>query len=353
MNKLFLIGNGFDLAHGMKTSYQDFALWYLNKTFANKFKLNVNDVNELVYFDSRYNWNVDNFHTIEEFYNFIKTHKISVRGVNSFVQRILDNLNIYNWVDIEGEYYYELVELYKELERNNFTFKRSSVDKITPIDKVKELNRSFSAMREQLVEYLLEIKNNNGIVEEIDSHLRNELINISLKGDFIEIQYLNFNYTSTIDLYVDKLVDINNIHGKLTENDNPIIFGYGDEMDSFYEKMEKLNKNEYLKNMKSFSYFKTRNYRNLTRFINSGAFDVCIMGHSCGLSDRLLLNSIFEHNNCHEIKIFYYEKSDGKNDFFEKTQEISRHFRPEFKNEMRKKIIPFDDCLPLVKCVEK
>ena len=28
MNRLVLIGNGFDLAHGLKTSYQDFINWY-------------------------------------------------------------------------------------------------------------------------------------------------------------------------------------------------------------------------------------------------------------------------------------------------------------------------------------
>lgn len=27
MNDLYLIGNGFDLAHGLKTSYNDFLLW--------------------------------------------------------------------------------------------------------------------------------------------------------------------------------------------------------------------------------------------------------------------------------------------------------------------------------------
>ena len=28
MNRLVLIGNGFDLAHGLKTSYKDFIQWY-------------------------------------------------------------------------------------------------------------------------------------------------------------------------------------------------------------------------------------------------------------------------------------------------------------------------------------
>ncbi len=33
-NKLVIIGNGFDLAHGLKTSYNDFIYWYLQQTLS-------------------------------------------------------------------------------------------------------------------------------------------------------------------------------------------------------------------------------------------------------------------------------------------------------------------------------
>jgi hypothetical protein len=33
MNRLILIGNGFDLAHGLKTGYNDFIIWYLKSCF--------------------------------------------------------------------------------------------------------------------------------------------------------------------------------------------------------------------------------------------------------------------------------------------------------------------------------
>lgn len=33
MNRLVIIGNGFDLAHGLKTSYKDFIRWYLDDFF--------------------------------------------------------------------------------------------------------------------------------------------------------------------------------------------------------------------------------------------------------------------------------------------------------------------------------
>ena len=71
------------------------------------------------------------------------------------------------------------------------------------------------------------------------------------------------------------------------------------------------------------------------------------MGHSCGLSDRILLNSIFEHNNCNKIQIFYYQKNKDYTDYFEKTQEISRHFKSNFKSRMRNSIVPFESCFPL------
>ena len=137
------------------------------------------------------------------------------------------------------------------------------------------------------------------------------------------------------------------VHGKLEDINNPIIFGYGDEMDPYYEKIELLKENEFLNNFKSFGYFKTSNYQDFIRFIDSDAFTVKILGHSCGLSDRILLNTVFEHKNCKSIKIFYYQKDQAENDYFEKTQEISRHFKASGKGDMRRKIVPFSKSISL------
>ena len=60
------------------------------------------------------------------------------------------------------------------------------------------------------------------------------------------------------------------------------------------------------------------------------------MGSSCGLSDRTLLNTIFEHDNCRLIKVFYHQDGD-KDNFTELVQNISRHFND--KKLMRSKII--------------
>ena len=76
---------------------------------------------------------------------------------------------------------------------------------------------------------------------------------------------------------------------------NHIIFGYGDEMDDDYKTISKLNDNDYLTNIKSIRYLETDKYRQLLRFINSDYYQIYIMGHSCGNSDRTLLNTLFEH----------------------------------------------------------
>ena len=101
--------------------------------------------------------------------------------------------------------------------------------------------------------------------------------------------------------------------------------------------MEEMNDNRFFKYIKSFHYFKNSCYRKLIRFLDSNDFQVCIYGHSCGLSDRVMLNEIFEHNNCKSIKIYFYK---DENDFINKTMEISRHFND--NQSMRKKITEFN-----------
>jgi hypothetical protein len=138
---------------------------------------------------------------------------------------------------------------------------------------------------------------------------------------------LNFNYTNVADSYFPKVdrFSVNHIHGELS-NPESVIFGYGDEIDENYKKLSNKNDNEYLTNIKSIKYLESPNYRNLLDFIESDTYQVFIMGHSCGNSDRTLLNYLFEHKNCVSIKPFYYIKPDGTNNYMEIVQNISRNF---------------------------
>ncbi|MNT28108.1 hypothetical protein D3C72_1637710 [compost metagenome] len=134
------------------------------------------------------------------------------------------------------------------------------------------------------------------------------------------------------------------IHGRVNTLEDPINFGFGDEMDDDYKSIENENNNDYLKNIKSFQYLHNSNYRRLLNWIETEKFQVYIFGHSCGLSDRTLLNTIFENKNCRSIKLFFH-KSDTDDNYTELTHNISRHFNN--KPLMRSKIVDKTICVQL------
>lgn len=137
---------------------------------------------------------------------------------------------------------------------------------------------------------------------------------------------LNFNYTNTENLYTSGKyrVDIVHIHGELDDPER-VIFGYGDELDKEYRNMQEKNENEYLKKIKSIRYMESDNYRKLFSFIESDYYQIYILGHSCGNSDRTLLNTLFEHRNCVSIKPYYYQYG-GRDNYLNIIENISRNF---------------------------
>jgi len=342
MNKLVLIGNGFDLAHGLKTKYSDFLTWYLDKTvksLAEKcdyddplWKVSANIINKNIR---------KGIKSIEHFKQFLKQNSeiISIQRKSILFENLIEEkINRPFWVDIESGYYKLLKDIYKQIEQ------RQSPNHELMTTQVIKLNNEFDFIKDQLHEYLISVESSKpSIIPDIQAHFNREF-----ETPRTSIRFLNFNYTSTIEMYCKRLENRNHkviyIHGKLNDERNPIIFGYGDEIDSYYQKIENINNNEYLKNFKSFGYFKTNNYQDFSRFIDSKPFKVYIMGHSCGLSDRTLLSQIVEHKNRRDIEIFYY----NENDYTEKTQELSRHFSSKSKITMRTTIKTFLDSKPLV-----
>lgn len=348
MNDLYLIGNGFDLAHGLKTSYNDFLLWYLKESIGKAELYTIED--DLLKIDGQNSSFVPSGSpTIPLLLEHSSRSGMKIKYKHDFFKKIVDNYRDYKWVDIEYEYYMALVDLYKGLDSGKLI-------KESIIVQLMELNKCFDSIKKKLVEYLAGLEISQKIVhKQIEQILReNEEGEKQSASENSYKLFVNFNYTSTIKLYDNDLIykdklEVVNIHGKLNDEDNPEIFGYGDEMDPHYDKIENLNNNNFLKNIKSFGYLRTNNYQRVNSFIEGDGkgFTVKVLGHSCGLSDRILLNTIFEHPNCQAIKIYYYQKSETENDYFEKTQEISRHFRASMKGKMREKIIPFEKSIPM------
>lgn len=398
MNRLILIGNGFDLAHGLKTSYKDFIFWYLDECFnkAGAFrigniyedefiKVSVQDVylvgdlarkagdkgiSKFLYDNgllSKY-LNVGKFiknfsasngsdnQLYERYKDVLNLVAHDVKFKSSFFKKIVDTCLECGWVDIEQEYFNAL---------KKFNDKDNSHDP----DYVRTLNKNFEYLKNKLEEYLTQNDNcnlqiHNKIllallskfnVSDFDTTINRESI---IQDQLMEIAndvnddcayVLNFNYTSTFDKYIKKLMDngrykdinVNHIHGQLNNPNNPIIFGFGDEHDKEYLFFEEYNNNSLFEHVKSYHYLKTPNYRNLIRFLNEDSYQVFVLGHSCGLSDRTMFKEIFDHDNCKSVRIFHYTNSEGKNDFFDKTINLGRHFTD--KGRMRKLIVNFNE----------
>lgn len=409
MNKLVIIGNGFDLAHGLPTGYRDFIDTYWQRIPLNFDIYLQNQQYNDEFVEVYYKFNreyitvcydiipeIKTIENYENFHNFIYKYSkannpnsdicdCSFNFKNDFF-RIINEKNSQNWVDIENQYYYQLKKIVKskclDMSKSEEYWteeQRKQVKKLNDeFDSIKNLFENY--LKEKVIqEYNFDDHRNpvgdtfqfpeifkpiffNQNSEKLDKFLeefpipnQDRIRQLFTEQEDVaqyvsQLAFLNFNYTPTNNKYIESLnsfIDVKNIHihGFVDEKRNPINFGFGDEMDDDYKIIENINDNEYLKNFKSFQYLHTSNYKNLLDFIDSESFQVYIMGHSCGLSDRTLLNTIFEHQNCISIKVFYYQKEDGTDNYTEITQNISRHFNK--KKLMREKIVNKTLCQPL------
>ncbi|WP_420580933.1 AbiH family protein [Reichenbachiella sp.] len=360
MNRLIIIGNGFDLAHGLPTRYSDFLLWYFKKSVEKLTKVNGQIVESK---DSNMNYLVRNSiyqiidlikeaTSIDDFLKLIKRFqsgldpgrvKNTINYTNDLLKAMIDLENKGNWVNVENLYYTMLLQKFDEADagKEREKFKQEVVT----------LNNELNKIQSLLEEYL------DTLTVEIDQDLRRDFEEIFfgyhdfraheaiddeeiVDGDPVRVTFLNFNYTSTLDQYLPNLPDryeINQIHGRLKDSMNPVIFGYGDEKDKYFLELEELNENEVMSHFKSIKYFKTPNYRNLLNFLKKN-FEVYVVGHNCGNSDRTLLKHIFESDKCKLIKILHHKNMDN---YIEVVKNIARHF--DDKLMLREKVLHFKD----------
>ena len=421
---MILIGNGFDKAHGLATSYPEFMDWYWD-TWRNKlahsnkkiekdalcsFKLKADLAGWYLAWGYRYSIDIGKFNGIK-LRDFLESDKSGCEFSQClFLKKISQSIDSKGWVDIEEEYYEILKSIILDRNAGEFAYWKHP----------EKLNAELAELTKYLVEYLADIQKDDSCrfcndmnkifygpilqndisVSKHKEFENNILYNLNLDrseiaklnkryyGNNVEYQMqkleefkrndydettrhnkiinnrflleslsfpnkiliLNFNYTNTESLYVkDKEdVDVVHIHGDLAHPEN-IIFGYGDELDDDYRDMQKTNNNEYLKNIKSIRYLESERYREVLKFIESSPYQIYILGHSCGTSDRTLLNTLFEHRNCVSIKPYYHQK-DGNDNYLDIIENISRNFTD--MKLMRDLVVNKNFCQPMPQNVD-
>lgn len=382
MNRLIILGNGFDLAHGLKTAYSDFIRHYWNN-------VKIPDTDNFFEFKvSKYQWRNPKFNSMSELverycidysmqdrvntFNVIPSvlHKTMIVK-NEFFYSLNRKYSEVNWVNVENEYFAQLRKIMKKDLSPDV-----EVDLNRKVELIKTLNKGLEEIVELFNSYLLSeiipaqtgtlnlpIKSMPYSIEKINEFLSLYSKKYQSKIDetiqrrayefipFNNTTILNFNYTDTHYRYFNNDEEVINIHGNCTDQLNPINMGFGNENDPFYKLLEEYDVNEFLRFTKSFNYTKNNGYKRLTDRLESEVFQVFILGHSCGLSDKTLLNTIFEHPNCVSIMPFYHSHPEKRNElgeydnYTELAMNISRHFNKPVL--MRERLVNKNDCLKM------
>lgn len=280
MNRLVIIGNGFDIAHGLKTSYMDFINWYwerrLNALLTEQSSVSEDRLCKLEITNTKDCASWSNFFFFNSYRDLItrewKYPPVDIIGgikdnkedfsvtCSKFFDTILKSIETRGWVDIENDYYH-LLKKCTENADCGYT--------------VKELNEQLAFLQEKLVEYLSSIGTNHYLKELHDAMItffdpadfstegrKRALDNIGLDiKSYEEVEYnfeernklrperimlLSFNYTATAKNYNNFNLEHNYIHGDL-EHPKNIIFGYGDDLDKNYKDILDRNDKELLK----------------------------------------------------------------------------------------------------------
>jgi Bacteriophage abortive infection AbiH len=270
MSNIVIIGNGFDLAHGLKTSYTDFLDWF------------VDEINE---------GKTEGISVLSGYTLTKPKQPISYQTrnpcTNDLLYSIIRETQLLGWADIERIYFNFLVS-----------------------GNVKKVNEEFEVIKRHLEIYLTtQVENTTS------SQLNGYKIlfdNFS-KRDFGSTLFVNFNYTNTLSKYINP--NGNNhihIHGELNSQINPIIFGYAPN-DQQWKELSKRKDNEYFRNVKVANYKRNSNEQILNDFLEENKIIFLhVLGHSCGYSDEYILSLMCEHPNVKFILIPTYNGYEGQ-----------------------------------------
>lgn len=349
MPDLLVVGNGFDLYHGLPTRYTDFLSFISNwSVFWDNYKDNSSDKD-----DERFTVRLSKYNEIiaETMMDFASHHGHYKYEHLEFINNHLDNswiqyflkkqLSGVNWIDFEGEIYnvLRLVEEYylkfiPEMRRINdapikympqdmhmavCTFKNKCSEGYvdftqgvinrsdTESDKLKknkdllleamkrELNDLIICLDYYLLDFVSSIK-----VEQYSEQIK-ELSYVNL---------LNFNYTYTYALVYGKnrLNQHHRIHGDCLEED--MVLGIPDE--AFPNALEYIYFQKYFQRIQK----RTGNYYKSwitapeprMRILEDVPINAFIVGHSLADSDKGILKEIFLNDFIKTITIFYHNQ---------------------------------------------
>lgn len=312
-NNLLIVGNGFDLEHGLKTHYTDFfdtinnRVSSKNEIILNNHKYLIEDNHLLLYLLEEYKQNKLQGNNWIDIETKLKDIIIFVEEINThhfLIKEYRPNIDY-----IKNEYF-KLNELD---DKANILFPDKLKNHFSPIW-IDPFNTIFYS-NERYIEIINNLENNLYILTNMlrDYLLEQNISAIEKTKDISDIDYkithvLSFNYTDTFrQLYSD--IDNNKIdfiHGSL--NKNNLVLGINETLTEDTE--NKIVDTVYFKKYFQRIYKKT-DYKYIDWLDHVNFDTVYIHGHSLDESDKEILEKIINSvlkKDTSTVKIFYYDE---------------------------------------------
>ena len=338
---ILVIGNGFDLAHGLPTKYTDF----LKFVGAVRYNVSEDKMESDVIAWKKLNLNVKTEikrQQVKSVYSLNLMYNDLIKD-NDWIDFFLQN-PIYqkeNWIDFEseissviqsidqdivqGNFYSNIILLQNEFLNYKYTNNVPEYIQATAEEqeKIKKPEITYQELRDILLENL------NKLIRVLEIYLTDfvEKIGISkVSKDIKELDIdhvLSFNYTDTYEkLYnngTDNNIEYDYIHGKADINNtvesNNIVLG----IDEYLSDDRKNNDIEFI----AFKKFYQRIYKETgckykewvdqiernEHMSPTILYKLYIFGHSLDVTDKDILKDLILHNNVHTT-IYYYSKED-------------------------------------------
>lgn len=343
---VLVIGNGFDIHHGMKTKYTDFL------EFVKDYKNNKNiqpivsiydeigQVMDLIYSNNFINF-FENYHEqVKGWIDFESLIKEIIESIDSVIKNMIANKGVYTRIQGSNKYNYAdecsdkfktiIAESFDKLFRFNSSMiflKEEYQNNIVVVDKdkiTKILHKELDDLRDIMALYFKYYELGRRYEDDKDVFTYKQIVNMNID------RVITFNYTNTYERYGINPINVTHIHGKametcLIQNEenvevelNSIVLGYQDdkeeELDFVYFKkyFQCLCFNTDLVTDKCFSRrsrvgFEQEDFAE--KFLLEGAAVIVhIFGHSLDKTDKEKLIPVF--NKADIVKIYCLDEKD-------------------------------------------
>ena len=297
---LLIIGNGFDIAHGLNTQYTDF-LNVFNKDIViiNNHEHNMESNCIYLYLKEQKNKNgywTDVEKAIIDIIKSLEKIKMTFIDSNTYKRYTLETLLDKKYYDILNT-----IKFFPKPKNNrypqDYKFTNNNFCEF-----IKKLEADLDSFINALEDYLLGIENTS-----VDNLIHLNDIN-NIKDSITHI--LSFNYTDTFrKLYINDISDenIDFIHGRLGKHN--LVLGISETLDNEQENLELSC--IYFKKYFQRIFKKTgAKYADWLSNDSGSKFDTAyIYGHSLDITDKEILSRIINDTHVKKIVIFYHNEA--------------------------------------------